>query len=219
MDARELDACVSGCALAHQRLLADLDTRLAQGALDTSAPSSLPDWAVAHVLAHVVGNAHGFTRLIDAAMRGEVGVMYPGGREGRAAQIDALATQDADSLVSEVRRSIWALETAWAACPAEGWQAVGESFAGPIHLIDIPLRRWREVEVHRGDLGWGYDPSSWDPAYVERDLPTFTAMWLQRHGTPDAGLPEAVLAMQPAQRLAWLLGRYQPPDVPSGLRL
>ena len=37
--------------------------------------------------------------------------------------------------------------------------------------IDLPRRRWREVELHHVDLGLGYEPADWPPAFVERVLP------------------------------------------------
>ena len=80
MDPRDLDLCVTGCAGAHQRLLADLDARLASETLDTAAASRLANWTVGHVLGHLVGNARAFTRVVEAATRGDVGEMYPGGR-------------------------------------------------------------------------------------------------------------------------------------------
>jgi hypothetical protein len=73
MDPRDLDLCVTGCAGAHQRLLAELDSRVENATLDTEAASLLPNWTVGHVLGHVVGNARAFIRVVDAASRGDIG--------------------------------------------------------------------------------------------------------------------------------------------------
>lgn len=219
MDPRDLDLCVTGCAGAHQRLLAELDSRVENATLDTEAASLLPNWTVGHVLGHVVGNAQAFIRVVDAASRGDIGQMYPGGHEARQADIDLLATRPAEKLVAEVRRSIWALETAWAGCPADGWRSVGHGLAGEVPVAVVPLVRWREVEVHRSDLGWGYEPTQWDPQFVQRDLPGCTTRWLHAHPEHHGSLPGAAQALEPGLRLAWLLGRFRAPGLPEGLAL
>lgn len=217
MNPRELDACVNGCADAHQRLLGHLDQRLAVGALDTAAPSELPDWTVGHVLGHMVGNAEAFTRVMKAAANGEVGEMYPDGREGRWARIEELAALDAESLVSRVRLSIWTLEGSWASCTADGWRSAASAFSGEFAVADVPFRRWREVEVHRTDLGWGYPPTEWDSGLVSRALAIHTATWLKLNAATE--LPAPAMGLTPGDRLAWLLGRVQPPGLPAGLTL
>lgn len=217
VDPRELDTCVSGCASAHQRLLADLDRRLEADELDPHAASLLPDWTVGHVLGHLVGNAEAFTRVMQAAAYGRRGEMYPEGRLGRQQRIDALAVRDAQTLVMTLRQSIWALEAAWAACTGDGWRGDAQGLGTEFPVADVPLRRWREVEVHRSDLGWGYAPEHWDDAYVARELPGFTARWLASNSAAE--LPDPAWALSPGERLGWLLGRLRPPELPQGLTL
>ena len=36
---------------------------------------------------------------------------------------------------------------------------------------ELPSRRWREVEIHRVDLGLGAEPADWPDAYVDLELP------------------------------------------------
>jgi len=214
VDAREIDDCVTGCAAAHQRLLGEIDGRLAAGTLDTRAPSRLPDWTVGHVLAHLIGNAEALSRLFEAAGRGEVGVMYPGGAEGRRTEIETRSAGSAEQLVAGVRRTVWALEAAWSTCTAQGWQGRARPFVGDFPMAEVPLRRWREVEVHHTDLGWGHEADDWDPQYVRRDLAVQEAAWLAAH--PEAGgrVPAGAVDLSPGQRLAWLLGRSRPPGLP-----
>lgn len=219
MDPRDLDLCVTGCAGAHQRLLGELDSRVENATLDPGVASLLPYWTVGHVLGHVVGNARAFTRVVDAASNGERGRMYPGGAEARNADIDMVATFPAERLVAEVRRSIWALEMAWASCPADGWRSIGQGLAGEVPVAVVPLARWREVEVHHHDLGWGYEPTQWDPQFVQRDLSGHTTRWLHAHPEYHGSLPVTAQALEPAQRLAWLLGRFSAPGLPEGLTL
>ena len=90
-DLRALDATVTGCAGAHQTLLAHLDALVADGTLtDNTArsPSLLDGWTVGHVLTHIARNADGFTGILAAAERGEIADQYEGGVEGRAAGIE-----------------------------------------------------------------------------------------------------------------------------------
>lgn len=217
VDPRELDVCVTGCANAHQHLLADLDRRVEADDLDTGAASLLPDWTVGHVLGHFVGNAEAFTRVMQAAAHGQQGEMYPDGLDGRRQRIEQLATRTPDELVATVRRSIWALEGAWAVCSTQGWHSEAHGLAGTFPVAQVPLRRWREVEVHRCDLGWGYHPADWDAEYVARDLPGFTAQWLASNDV--AALPALAQELGAPERLGWLLGRLRPPGLPEGLTL
>jgi hypothetical protein len=57
------------------------------------------------------------------------------------------------------------------------------------------LSRWREVVVHHGDLGLG--PVPLPPALVE--------VWLPRE------LPGLAARSDPAELLAWVIGRGDPP--------
>jgi maleylpyruvate isomerase len=217
MDPRELDMCVTGCAHAHQRLLADLDCRVDIGDIDPGAPSLLPDWTVGHVLGHIAGNAEAFTRVMQAAVQGDRGAMYPNGRQGRRQRIEELAATEPHELVSTVRRSIWALESAWASCTSSGWHSDARGLGGTFPVAQVPLRRWREVEVHRSDLGWGYLPADWDVDFVARDLPVFSAQWLASNAAVE--LPAQARELGAGDRLGWLLGRVRHPGLPEGLTL
>ena len=92
-------------AAEHRRLLQRLDELVANGTLDASARSRLPDWTVGHVLTHVAQSADGHVRMLDAAASGEVGVQYPGGVDGRIAGIEAGAQRPAAEQVEGLRRS------------------------------------------------------------------------------------------------------------------
>ena len=84
--ARALDAQVAGCAAAHQRLLASL-AELSDA--DARADSMLPGWSRGHVLNHLARNADSHARMFEAATRGQEAPQYPGGMEGRVAEIEA----------------------------------------------------------------------------------------------------------------------------------
>ena len=71
-------------------------------------------------------------------------------------------------------------------------------------LAHLPAARWRELEVHHVDLGRGYEPSDWPPAFVERTLPDALAGVGARLPGLD-GIDSAVV-------LAWTFGRADPPS-------
>src|SRR6478735_6931665 len=125
---RELDDAVEGCAAAHQRLLADLASL---EDAEVGRPSLLPGWTIGHVLTHLARNADSQRHVLEAAVRGEPAERYPGGPQQRTGDIEAGAGRPAAALVEDVRRTIWQLEGAWPAVPAEGWELVGTSLGRP----------------------------------------------------------------------------------------
>jgi maleylpyruvate isomerase len=204
VDVRELDRAVTGCAGAHQRLLAGL-AELTDD--DARRPSLLPGWTVGHVLTHLARNADGNVRMLDAANRGEVVAMYEGGMDGRAADIEAGAGRPAATLVADVRATIYRLEQQWAAMTAAGWEGEGIGATGRVPIAEVPFRRWREVEVHHADLGLGFGPQDWSRDYVRLELHRMTMLWASRRPMGMTQLPAEVIALAPHDRLAWLLGR------------
>jgi len=83
--ATDLAELMGAAAAAHQRMWTS-----ASRMTDDScrAPSLLPGWSRGHVLAHWARNADGQTRMLQAAMSGEVAAQYPGGDAERAADIE-----------------------------------------------------------------------------------------------------------------------------------
>jgi maleylpyruvate isomerase len=211
----ELDRDVAGAAAAHQGLLAMLDAIATAGALDGSAPSRLPGWSVGHVLTHLARNADSIGRVLAAAERGETVFRYAPGQ--RDTEIESGATRPADELVADVRATIWRLEQAWSTHTR--WD--GRSREGPdreLEVSQLVFARWREVEVHRVDLGLGYEPADWPAEYVRKDLRLMEMRWNARRPMGMTGLPPEALAAPPHERLAWLLGRTAIADLePAGV--
>jgi len=215
IDTRFIDDCVAGCAASHQRLLAIVD------AIDEKdqanwfgAPSLLDNWTRAHVLAHLARNADSHIHLFAEAAQGVVGKQYPGGGKTRAQGIadDALLTPR--ELIARVRTSIYGLEGSWARSNAQAWLGSGTNAIGAVlQVTDLPLFRWREVEVHTSDLGVGYTFNDWDEMYVRYDLPRNTMRYTSRSPMGMSVLPDESLALSERERLAWLMGR----TVPAGL--
>jgi maleylpyruvate isomerase len=149
---------VDGATAAHRRLL---DTVSGLGDDDLRRPSTLPDWTVGHVLAHLARNADSHVRLLDAGTRGEVAEQYEGGAAGRAAEIERDAALTAETLLADLCTATEALERRWATMPMEAWAGSGNSVAGTVVLADLPFRRWRETELHHTDLGLGHTADHW----------------------------------------------------------
>jgi maleylpyruvate isomerase len=209
---------VAGCQAAHRRLIDHLHDLVASGALTDDvvrSPSRLPGWSVGHVLAHLARNADSHTRVIDGAGRGEVLTQYEGGTAQRAADIDRDAARPAAVHVADVESSAATLEAAWARAREWGWNGRWITpFEGDVPIDSLPMRRWREVEIHHADLGFdGFGVDDWSPAYVRNELRRRTMEWTSRQPMGMATLPSAALALAPNTRLAWLMGRV----VPDGL--
>ncbi len=209
MNSRDLDDDVEGVAAAHLVLLQHLDALLETGELDPAAPSLLPDWSVGHVLTHFARNADGLRGMIEAASRGEQALMYPGGLVQRTNDIEQGASRDAETLVADVRMTIWKLDAAWVTLDADGWAGSGAMLTGEVvPIVVVPFRRWREVEVHHVDLGVpGFGVDDWSDAYVAKELAIQMRQWKSRRPMGMTDLPQAVNGLSAKRRLAWLLSR------------
>lgn len=207
-DATTINRQVEGLAASHQLLLERLG-----GLSDdmVSRPSLLSDWTVGHVLAHIAQQGDSFTRLFLAAESGDVVDQYEGGFAARVDAINQAALRTADEHVADVRRSIYELEGAIASA-REGWFGSARMVSGiVVRVTDLPLRRWREVEVHKGDLGLAeldcVGPDSWSLDYVRHDLSVMTMQWKSRGSMGLTDLPQKIRTQSPTVRLGWLMGR------------
>lgn len=190
---------IEGATTAHRRLEESL-----KGLTDEMVrqPTPLPGWTVGHLLTHVARNADGLAGIVEAAQRGEVGVQYPGGAEQRNGDIEAGHARPAAELIADVRQANRRLEDAWQSTDEETWAtAIGQRAAGPMSVADFVFLRWREVEVHRADLGFGGGWETLDPAYVDGEWPTILAHL-------DARVPDDVtVILVPGDRPTSAFGR------------
>lgn len=214
-----IDDDVAGVARAHQVLLERLAPVESEGLTDehVAKPSRLPGWTVGHVLAHLTLHASSFVRLFVEAEAGRIGRQYPGGLPERAAAIERDADLTANEHVERLRKAIYTLEGAWAQART-AWEGRAEMASGTVVAIsDLPLRRWREVEVHMGDMDLVefrcFGPMAWSNEYVRRDLRVMTMQWSARGSMGMNTLPSEVACLEDRWRLAWLLGRHDVPGV------
>ncbi|MEA2704561.1 MAG: maleylpyruvate isomerase [Actinomycetota bacterium] len=194
----DVDHAVAGCRAAHRRLFATIRS---VDEATVRRPSRLPGWTVGHVLTHLARNADSHVRMLLAAERGETAEQYAGGAEQRAADIDAGAGRPRDALVTDVGQSAIDLEAVWETTSAGGWAGHGLSRGRRWPCVELPFRRWREVEVHHVDLGLGYEASDWPDDYVTEELMLTVGGLPGRVADPD----------QRRRLLAWLLDRGPQP--------
>lgn len=188
---RRFDACIAG--------FVDDDVR---------RMTELPGWTVGHLLTHVARNADSHVRRAEAAARNEVVEQYPGGFEGRAAEIEAGASRTAAVLIDDVRISAERMHRAWESTPEGAWTSVTRDVGGRTRpLADLVMRRWQELEVHAVDLGVGVTHRDWPDDFVVEWLPRLRGAFPDRPATPP-GLDER-------DELAWLYGRLQRADLPA----
>jgi maleylpyruvate isomerase len=164
------------------------------------APSALPGWSRAHVVAHVARNAEALTRLASWARTGVETPMYPS-REHRAAEIESSAQAPADVLRAELTGTAATLDDALAALDDTTWQAEVRSALGrPLPAAEIPWMRVREVWLHAVDLDAGVSVADLAPDVVDSLLDDSSGTL-----STAEGCPAAVLAPTDRER-TWTLG-------------
>jgi len=185
-------------------------------ALDDAAMRSsslLPDWSVGHLLTHLARNADSHRRRAEAAIAGAVVDQYPGGMDERAAEIEAGAGRPAARVLEDVALSSARMLEAWVDVPDQAWAGITRDASGRQRpLVELPGRRWLEVEVHLVDLGTGPTHRDWADAFVDARLPAMrdgaSARLREGAALPDPG------TLDRRDELAWLYGRLSLPDLP-----
>jgi maleylpyruvate isomerase len=145
---------------------------------DWDAPSLLPGWSRAHVVAHLVLNAEGLAGCLGGVAAGEAVPMYPS-QARRDGDIEELAAAgDRAELRDRLLASTTDLADAVAAVPQGAWGASVERVPGGPRTFaagDVPGMRLRELEIHHADLGAGYSPADWLDGVAVRVLDAMTA--------------------------------------------
>ena len=180
---------------ATQRLL-DIARVIAEP--DLRAPSLLPGWTRAHVVAHVARNADAMRNLLVGVRTGQDRPAYPSAA-AREAGIEDGAGLRASELMSDLAGSAMALRTVARQLPDEGWLV-------PVRILDsdpfpagqLLTRRLVEVELHHCDLGAGYGPADWPAVFAAMELAEPMRSWRQdRLGYPEPS--QAAKPMSPAR--------------------
>ena len=224
--AADLAELTLAAAAAHQRMWASASRMTDE---DCRAPSLLPGWSRAHVLAHWARNADGQTRMLQAAMRGEVAGQYPGGDPQREADIETGAARPAPLLLQDVRAALDRVEDAWRRMPPEAWSRPTSARIGQRPAWKSVWARWRESEIHHVDLGAGYTHDHWPAEFVRlmlpRVVPTLDARltgnitvevqaagrkWTYASAAAPASGDPVVIRGPASAVLCWLTGRPVP---------
>jgi len=153
--------------LATQRLIDE--ARLLTEA-DLRAPSLLPSWSRAHVLAHVARGADAMRNLLVGAGAGQDRPAYAS-PEARNADIDRSAAAGASELVDDLAGSAMALRTVARRLPVQAWRYQVRVLDSPRFLASqLLIRRLAEVELHHCDLGIGYGHDQWTAVFAAMEL-------------------------------------------------
>ena len=154
--------------LATQRLLDDARTLNED---DLRAPSRLPGWTRAHVLAHLARGADALRNLLAGARLGEERPAYAS-PEARAAAIEAGAALPRAALMTDLAGSAMSFRAVARALPAPAWQAtVRVPGLDPFPATELLTRRLHEVELHHCDLATGYGAGRWAALFTTLELP------------------------------------------------
>ena len=188
---------VEGCRQSHATLL----TAVGELTDDVArSPSLLPGWSIGHVLTHIARNGDSVVRRLGAASQGRIVDQYVGGREGRDREIEDGAGRPAKELLEDLRHSSAAVDQILLGYPPDAWERPTRHFSGRQEPAwSAVFARWREVEVHHVDLGFGYRPGDWPVELVEHWLPS-TAQGLTGRADPH-------------ELWAWLMGRAPAPEL------
>jgi maleylpyruvate isomerase len=147
--------------LSRARVIAEPDLR---------APSLLPGWTRAHVLAHVARSADAMRNLLVGIRSGQARPAYAS-QEARDADIEHAARLKPHELMADLAGSAMAFRTIMRQLPDEAWQVqVRILDSAPFPAADLPVRRLVEVELHHSDLGSGYGPADWPAAFAALEL-------------------------------------------------
>ena len=173
---------------AAQRQLSDQIDQATQRLLDTArvitepdlrAPSLLPGWTRAHVLAHLARGADAMRNLLVGVRSGQERAAYVSA-EARQADIEYGAGLRPAELTADLADSAMALRTVARQLPGEGWQVTVRILdSAPFPAGQLLIRRLVEVELHHCDLAAGYGPGDWPASFAGLELAE--PMRSQRH--------------------------------------
>lgn len=137
---------------------------------DLRAPSLLPGWTRAHVLGHLARNADAMRNLLVSVRTGQDRPAYASA-DARQADIEHSASLRASELAADLADSAMALRTMARQLPDAGWLVpVRILDSAPFPAAELLTRRLVEVELHHCDLGAGYTPADWPPAFATMEV-------------------------------------------------
>jgi maleylpyruvate isomerase len=152
---------------ATQRLL-DAARVIPEGEL--RAPSLLPGWSRARVLAHLARGADAMRNLLIGARSGQDRAPYASA-ETLGADIERTAAMSAKELAADLADSAMALRTVARQLPDQAWEVrVQVPGLAPFPAAELLTRRLVEVELHHCDLATGYTAADWPEVFAAMEL-------------------------------------------------
>ena len=197
---------------------------------DWAAPSLLPGWQRAHVVAHLALNAEGMARALHGLVAddhdAQPRTMYDSDDQ-REQDISALAVDDASKIRAHLLAGVTILQEAVDAMPQDQWETRVERTPGgrAMRAGAFPGMRWRELEIHHVDLDAGHTRAEWSLAFAEHLLDAMTRRLrpeqpfevkpLDSHrtwilGPGESASPVPVVTGPSADLAWWLTGRPAP---------
>ncbi len=163
---------LSGLAASDQAWIRTVD---ALTDAELAAPSLLPGWSRAHVVAHVALNGEAVARVLDGIVHDRPVAMYES-NEQRDVDIEELARAEPSELRGRVLAATTTFSDAVAALGDQHWSASMDRLPGGPSwpLTGVVATRRREVEVHHADLGAAYDRTGWPADFVRELLDVVT---------------------------------------------
>jgi maleylpyruvate isomerase len=153
---------------------------------DLAAPSGLPDWSRAHVVAHLARNADALVNLLTWARTGVETPMYPS-REARDAGIAATAAELPAALRADYAAACARLAVAIETMPAPAWTAEVRNGQGrPVPATEVPWMRAKEMWVHGIDMRAGLTFPDLPPDFCSALVDDVLGLFADRGQTPDA---------------------------------
>jgi maleylpyruvate isomerase len=159
---------------ATQRLIRTVDSFHGD---DWTAPSGLPGWTRAHVVAHLTLNAEGLAHSLSTLVGDEPGSPMYASQEARDRDIAELAGGEHEALRERLLAGCAHFGDAFSALPEDRWSAEIERVPGgrTFPAKDAVLMRLREVEIHHVDLDAGYSTAEWSRPFLSMLLQTMSA--------------------------------------------
>ena len=216
---------------AGQRLVRSVDGLTGD---DWAAPSALPDWSRAHVVAHLALNGEALEAVLTGVVEGDPVPMYES-QDARDTEIAELAGADPAQLRERLLASTVTFPEAVQRVPPDVWKGRFERTrdGSTLPLLATPVMRLREIEIHHVDLAVGYSPDEWPDGFAEDlvdgmakrqrgDSPGqgFLVRPLDTDRTWEVGAPgdDPVVVTGPVRHVAWWLTGRPPSQQVSSSR-
>jgi maleylpyruvate isomerase len=172
---------------------------------DLRAPSLLPGWSRAYILAHLARGADAMRNLLIGARAGQDRPAYASPRPAPPTSPTAQLPAPKE-LMEGLAGSAMALRTVALQLPDQAWRYQVRMPGSPrFPASQLLTRRLAEVELHHCDLGIGYSHDQWSAVFTTMEL-----------GEPlRSQRAERLSYIQPESVRAQSMARKIPPYKPS----